>query len=79
MGFKLLYKATRDGFNSFSFHMKADQRGPTITIVRSANNDKVFGGYTSVPWTSAEYKWVRDEKAFIFCLTDCRKYEQGLL
>jgi len=43
------------------------------------NNDKVFGGYTSIAWSSTEYKWVRDEKAFLFSLTDGRKYEQGLL
>jgi hypothetical protein len=55
--------------------MKVDQRGPTITLVRSSNNDKVFGGFTSVPWTSSEYKWVRDEKAFLFSLSDNRKYE----
>jgi hypothetical protein len=50
-----------------------------VTLIRSMNNDKVFGGYTSIAWSSTEYKWVRDEKAFLFSLTDGRKYEQGLL
>ncbi len=59
--------------------MKADNKGPTVTLIKSSNNDKVFGGYTSVPWTSSEYTWVRDEKAFLFSLTDNRKYDQALL
>ncbi len=76
VGFKLLYKASKDGFSAFSFHMKVDNRGPTITLIKSAINDKIFGGYTSVPITSSLFKWVKDEKAFLFNLTDSRKYEQ---
>ena len=41
--------------------MKVDHKGPTVTLIRSENNDNLFGGYTSMPYTSQEYTWVRDE------------------
>ena len=31
----LCYKATRDGFDSQSFHSKCDNQGPTIVVIRS--------------------------------------------
>lgn len=57
--------------------MKVDHKGPTVTLIRNENNDNLFGGYTSMPYTSQEYTWVRDEKAFLFSITKGRKYEQG--
>jgi len=65
--FKLLYKGTRDGFSALNFHLKVDDSGPTVTLIRSS--DQVFGGYTSIPWTSSLFRWVKDEKAFLFSLT----------
>lgn len=65
--YQLLFKASRDGFAASTFHSKCDNRGETITIIQSTN-DNIFGGYTSKPWTS-NGGWIDDsQKAFIFAL-----------
>ena len=65
---ELIYKASRDGFDADAFHSHCDNKGPTMTIIRS-NNNYLFGGYTSVAWTSTSaYK--NDANAFLFTLTN---------
>ncbi len=63
---RLLYRATRDGFNASSFHRKCDSVSKTITIIKTDSN-YVFGGFTSAYWNSID-DWVSDEKAFLFSL-----------
>ena len=53
---RLLFRASRDGFESETFHSKCDDLGPTITIVKSGNN--IFGGFTDVSWTRSKFGWV---------------------
>eukprot|EP01113_Clastostelium_recurvatum_P022758 TRINITY_DN2726_c0_g1_i4.p1 TRINITY_DN2726_c0_g1~~TRINITY_DN2726_c0_g1_i4.p1 ORF type:complete len:332 (-),score=51.93 TRINITY_DN2726_c0_g1_i4:24-1019(-) len=48
---RLLFKGTRDSFDSLAFHTKCDNIGPTYTIVRSGKN--VFGGYNPHSWNSS--------------------------
>jgi hypothetical protein len=67
--FKLLWKGSRDGFTAEAFHSRCDNKGLTLTLIQSSFN-KVFGGYTSVPWQSrADSKFEDDKNAFIFSLT----------
>ena len=47
---RLLFRASRDGFVPSAFHFKCDNKGPTITIVTSGGN--IFGGFTENAWTS---------------------------
>ena len=47
---RLLFRASRDGFGSETFHSKCDNKGPTITVVKSGAN--IFGGFTEKSWTS---------------------------
>ena len=66
--FKLLYRASRDGFDPKDFHSKCDNYPNTITIIQSMPG-YIFGGYTQVCWTSTPYdKCCYDEKAFLFSL-----------
>ena len=44
------WRASRDGFAAATFHSKCDNKGPTVTIVKSGNN--IFGGFTEVSWAS---------------------------
>lgn len=63
---ELIYKASRDGFDANAFHSRCDNKGSTITIIRS-NNNYLFGGYATLPWTSqGSYK--SDTSAFLFTL-----------
>jgi TLD len=71
--FNLLYRGTRDTFKAGRFHELCDNKGPTISIIKSKCG-KVFGGYTSQAWTSVRgYK--KDEKSFLFSLTNKIKYK----
>ena len=45
---RLLFRASRDGFAASAFHSKCDNKGPTVTVVKSGAN--IFGGFTEKPW-----------------------------
>ena len=47
---RLLFRASRDGFAALAFHSKCDNKGPTVTVVKSGGN--IFGGFTENAWTS---------------------------
>ncbi|KAI8603757.1 hypothetical protein EDD21DRAFT_14514 [Dissophora ornata] len=47
----LQYRASRDGFDAANFHAACDQRGPTLTVVRT-DTGVIFGGYNSSSWSS---------------------------
>ena len=47
---QLLMRASQDGFQVQTFHSKCDNKGPTVTIVKSGNN--IFGGFTEISWSS---------------------------
>jgi hypothetical protein len=66
---KLLYRASEHGFMAQSFHSKCDNVPCTLTIVRSANNGNVFGGYTEAMWDKTNV-YRSDRRAFIFSLVN---------
>ena len=45
---RLLFRASGDGFASQSFHSKCNKKGPTVTVVKSGAN--IFGGFTEISW-----------------------------
>jgi hypothetical protein len=63
---QLLYKASRDGYKTNTFHQKADNQGPTLTVFRT-NNGRIAGGYNPISWRSVG-GWVNIDKgkAFLF-------------
>ena len=67
----LIYKGTRDGFASDDFHRMCNNRGATLTIIQTRNRfymknrHMLFGGYTTVPWSS-QYGFHYDPQAFLF-------------
>ena len=65
---KLLYRATVNGFMARNFHDKCDGHSPTLTFIQTTL-DYVFGGYTAVTWNSTDnFKY--DKSAFIFSLVN---------
>ena len=70
---ELIYRGTRDGMNSNSFHTKCDYQGPTICLYK---NDKgnIFGGYASIQWTS-DGNYHTSPESFIFTLTNIHNTE----
>lgn len=73
--FKLVYKGTKDGLNATAFHEKANNKGPTITIIKSSQ-DKIFGGFMPDAWTSRN-GYINTRKSWLFSLTNKAKYEMN--
>lgn len=79
--FQLLYRGSRDGFSSSSFHLHCDGLGPTLTIVRvkSAGRDYVFGGFTRESWSQGggamvpQGHWIASTEAWTFSLINAYK------
>jgi hypothetical protein len=65
---KLLYRASEDGFAGANFHTKCSGKGNTLTIIKSANGN-IFGGYCNAKWNKSE-KFIKDKNAFIFSLVN---------
>lgn len=55
---RLLFRASRDGFAAESFHSRCDKKGPTVTIVKSGSF--IFGGFTEAQWISPSKEPVCD-------------------
>ena len=65
---ELIYQATRDGFESTTFHRLCDNQGPTMVIIRSTGG-YLFGAYASQPWKSIG-NYVNAQNSFLFLLTN---------
>jgi len=63
-----IYQATIDGGKPINFHNKCDNIPNTLVVIKSEEN-KRFGGFTSIPWKS-EGNYIDDNEAktFIFSL-----------
>jgi hypothetical protein len=46
---QLLYKGSRDGFESYDFHRKCKDYPNTFAFVESEHGN-IFGGFTSLAW-----------------------------
>ena len=62
----LLYRATKDGFKSKTFHDKCNGKENTITIIKT-NGNYVFGGFTAAKWNS-DFGHMADSESFLFSL-----------
>ena len=64
LNWKLLYRASRDGWQSDEFHSRCDNKPNTFAIIHTRKGF-VFGGYTQQSWShTGDYK--TDPNAFIF-------------
>ena len=71
--FELIFTASKDGDSSEIFHKICNGKGPTVTLVKSKNGH-IFGGYLTVPFSS-DRKSHSDDKAFLFSLTNLKKFK----
>lgn len=70
--YKLIFRASRNGYTAQDFHEKCDGKENTIVLVQ-ARNGRRFGGFTEAKWDkSNEYK--DDGKGFIFSLDNKEVY-----
>ena len=66
---RLLYRATEDGFDAKDFHSRCDGHSPTLTIIKAQETGYIFGGVTETAWESMD-AFKNDPNAFIFSLTN---------
>ncbi|KAL7493567.1 hypothetical protein ACHAWT_002579 [Skeletonema menzelii] len=69
---QLLYCSSRDGLSDGDFHVKCNNKGPTLTVIETAAGD-IVGGYTNAYWEYSGYcssrKTAAAIKAFLFALS----------
>ncbi|KAK8790889.1 hypothetical protein WA158_005520 [Blastocystis sp. Blastoise] len=67
---RLLYRASRDGYKASDFHSRCDSRGETIVVICSEDLEKkecLFGGYNNTSWDSTN-TFLYDNESFLFTL-----------
>ena len=52
-GTKLIFSTKTDGDSPSVFHSKCDHKYNTLTLIEAVNNRR-FGGFTNLPWCSAD-------------------------
>eukprot|EP01117_Protostelium_nocturnum_P008592 TRINITY_DN3085_c0_g1_i3.p1 TRINITY_DN3085_c0_g1~~TRINITY_DN3085_c0_g1_i3.p1 ORF type:complete len:331 (+),score=115.65 TRINITY_DN3085_c0_g1_i3:450-1442(+) len=62
----LLYKATKDGFETSSFLSKCERKGRTLVVIESVGG-WIFGGYAASDWINNS-AWVNSTENFLFTL-----------
>ena len=73
--FTLLYSAAIDGDEPEIFHAKCDNLKPTLTLIKTTNDNR-FGGYTEATWTSPTFiEYKNDPSAFIFSINKSTFYK----
>ena len=62
---KLLYKASRDGWDPARFHQLADNKGPTITIA-TLQDGRFVGAYSPISWGTVNGNYINNTEVFLF-------------
>ncbi len=62
---KLIYKASKNGWNASTFHNLCDNKGPTITIA-TLQDGRFIGAYSPVNWGKANYVYINNKNSFLF-------------
>ena len=72
---ELLFKMSLNGSKCDDFHRLCDNKGPTLTLVKTTEN-YIFGGFTPLDWKS-EGGEIKDKsnQSFIFSLNLMKKFD----
>jgi hypothetical protein len=66
--YQLLYRGSRDGFDSKALHQRVNHHSHTLTIVEPTKGF-IFGGYIACEWDSSDQRKSDDSlKSFLFTL-----------
>ncbi|CAG8647438.1 11771_t:CDS:2, partial [Paraglomus brasilianum] len=64
---KLLYQGSHDGYKPTAFHKCCDNRGPTITVIRTKENE-IIGGYNPISWDKTLERFTHTPYSFLFAV-----------
>ena len=66
---------TINGNSSLDFHKYCDNKGPTLTLVKTTKN-KIFGGFTPLNWENeGGKKFDKSGQTFLFSLNLMKKFD----
>ncbi|RGB43238.1 hypothetical protein C1646_661555 [Rhizophagus diaphanus] len=83
--FKLLYRASRDGFEAAKFHELCDNKGSTIMISKLKENGRLIGGYNPLSWhpynshVQHNGTWQLTSESFLFSFTKQEEIDSAFL
>ncbi|RIA95151.1 hypothetical protein C1645_758327 [Glomus cerebriforme] len=66
--FKLLFRASVDGFTPINFHKICDNRPSTLVVIKIRGTGEIIGGYNPIRWKPLKGSWGNTEDSFIFSL-----------
>ena len=73
--FEKIFDMNINGSSSKDFHNYCDNKGPTLILVKTTQND-IFGGFTPLDWDNeSQDKYDIDNQTFIFSLNLMKKYD----
>lgn len=71
---KLLYRGSKNEFSASKFHSVCDNKGPTLTLVKSKLG-YFFGGFAATSWNASSQSYVASSASFLFSLNNKSKHE----
>ena len=74
---ELIFKMGENGFTGKDFHNYCDNKGPTLILIKTSN-DEIIGGFTTLNWettTEREKKYDELGLTFLFSLTLNKKFD----
>ena len=72
--FELIFRMSENGTKSEDFHKYCDNKGPTLTLVKTTKN-KIFGGFTPLNWNNnGNQLYDKSNQTFIFSLNLMKIY-----
>ena len=69
----LIYRGSVDGFKPADFHRMCDDKGPTLSVVKTTGGE-IVGGFTKIPWKS-DGGDKQDADAFVFSVNQMQKFK----
>ena len=76
INFELIFTMSKNGSNSDDFHIYCDNKGPTLTLIKTKKN-QIFGGFTPLDWNKGNSVTIKDpsNQTFIFSLDLFKKFD----
>ena len=62
---RILFKATKNGWDAKIFHQLCDNKGPTITIA-TLNDGRFIGAFSPISWGTVNNQYITNPDAFLF-------------
>ncbi|CAG8448188.1 13586_t:CDS:2 [Acaulospora morrowiae] len=72
---RLLYRASRDGFSAADFHARCDNCGACVVVIKVRGHSQVIGGYNPLGWYYYLTGYISTSDSFVFSMDASRDPE----